>query len=227
MEKNSRENLPSKLREQKGFSFRVYVFFKRFFDIMMSFLGIVILSPLLIVLSLIVIFSSKGGAFFADKRIGKNGKDIKVLKFRSMYKDAESNPEKYLSPEQLLKWQTERKIENDPRVTKVGRFLRKSSLDELPQLFNILFGSMSIVGPRPITYAEYTENFSEEERKVLTSVRPGLTGYWQVYGRSNVSYETGERQKLELKYFEKMGFLTDTVILFKTVPAVLKQEGAK
>ena len=162
-----------------------------------------------------------------DKRIGKKGKEIKVLKFRSMYYDAETNIDKYLTPEQKEIWIRERKLDDDPRITKVGKFLRKTSLDELPQLFNILFGSMSVVGYRPMSSREVEEHFTEEERQILYKAKPGLTGYWQVYGRSDVDFESGERQRLELEYFSKRGFWFDLGLVFKTIPAVLNRRGAK
>ena len=144
-----------------------------------------------------------------------------------MYIDAEENIEKYLTEEQKVQWMKERKIDKDPRITPIGRFLRKTSLDELPQLFNILRGDISLVGPRPVTKRELEENYTEPQIRALTSIRPGLTGYWQVSARSNSSYETGDRQKLELEYLTKRGFWFDIGILFKTIPAVLGHKGAK
>lgn len=225
MKKNKKvvnENEPRKL---KGNWF--YYTVKRLFDIFNSFLAIILLSFVLLVVAIAVKCSSKGPAIFADKRVGKNGKQIKVLKFRSMYIDAESNIDKYLSPEQKEIWLRERKLDNDPRITKVGRFIRKTSLDELPQLFNIFIGTMSFVGTRPITERELKGNFNEEEQKILVSGKPGLTGYWQVYGRGEAEYETGERQKLELEYFYRRGIFFDLKLLILTVPAVLKHKGAK
>lgn len=204
-----------------------YLAFKRIFDIFSSLTLILLISWLLIIIAIIVKCSSKGPILFKDKRIGKNGKQIKVLKFRSMYIDSESNIDKYLSKEQKEIWLKERKLDDDPRITKVGKFLRKTSLDELPQLFNILFGSMSVVGSRPITKKELEDNFYESEQKVLLSARPGLTGYWQVYGRSNAEYETGERQNLELEYYKHRGLMFDLKLIILTIPAILKQRGAK
>lgn len=205
---------------------RAYAFFKRAFDLVASLFAILLLSWLLLILFIIQIFATKGHPVFADKRVGKNKKPISVYKFRSMYYDAETNIDKYLTPEQKEIWLRERKLDKDPRITKIGNFLRKTSLDELPQLFNILFGTMSVVGPRPITEKEL-ENFNEDELKVLLSAKPGLTGYWQVYGRSDVDFESGERQRLELEYFSKRGFWFDIGLIFKTIPAVLKSKGAK
>lgn len=205
---------------------KLYAIFKRCFDFFSSLMVILILLPLFLVLAFLVACSSRGRIIYRDKRVGKKGKTIRVYKFRTMVYDAETNVEKYLTPEQLQQWQRERKLENDPRITKIGRFLRKTSLDELPQLFNILFGSLSVVGPRPICEREL-DNFSDDERVKLLSVKPGLTGCWQVYGRKSATYENGERQKLELSYLSKRGFFYDLKLIFLTIPVVLKQEGAK
>lgn len=224
MEETKTEEKKEKLTIKGG---KMYSFFKRLFDFICSLLGVIILSPLLIILSLIVKLTSKGPVLFKDVRVGKNFKLIKVYKFRTMYIDAESNIDKYLSEEQKETWNRERKLDNDPRITKIGKFLRKSSLDELPQLFNILFGQLSIVGPRPIKMKELKDNYSEYEQQMLMKVKPGLTGYWQVYGRSNVDYASGERQKEELAYLPKRSLLFDLKIIFLTVPAVLGHKGAK
>ena len=205
----------------------LYSISKRLFDFFSSFFVILLISPVLLILFLIQLFATKGHPIFMDKRIGKKGKEIKVLKFRSMYYDAETNIDKYLTPEQKEIWIRERKLDDDPRMTKVGKFLRKTSLDELPQLFNILFGSMSVVGYRPMSSREVEEHFTEEERQILYKAKPGLTGYWQVYGRSDVDFESGERQRLELEYFSKRGFWFDLGLVFKTIPAVLNRRGAK
>ncbi len=203
-----------------------YSLTKRLFDIVSSFVLICLISWLLFILFIVQLFATKGHPIFADKRIGKKGKEIKVYKFRSMYYDAESNIDKYLTPKQKEIWLRERKIDDDPRITKVGKVLRKTSLDELPQLFNILFGSMSVVGPRPISRMEL-DNFTQEQLEILFKVKPGLTGYWQVYGRSDVDFDSGERQKLELEYFTKRGFWFDVRLILKTIPVVLKRKGAK
>lgn len=213
-------------KKRNGFVYGCYRFFKRAFDIFSSLLAIIILSPVLLIVAIAVGVSSKGPIIFKDQREGKNGKLFKVYKFRSMYRDAESRLESYLTEEQRERWEKERKIDNDPRITKVGKFIRRTSLDELPQLFNILFGSMSVVGPRPITKKEY-ENFTAEEKEIIQSVRPGLTGYWQVCGRSDVDFESGKRQEMELEYFTKLGFWYDIGLIFRTIPAVLKKKGAQ
>ncbi len=204
-----------------------YEILKRFADICGSFIGLVLLSWLIIIVAIAVKLSSKGPVLFKDKRIGKNGKEVKIWKFRSMYVDAESRLNDYLTPEQLEQWKKERKIDNDPRITKVGKFIRKTSLDELPQLFNILFGTMSIWGNRPITKMELDTWYTEEQKKLLYKIKPGLTGYWQAYGRSDVTFESGERQKLDLIYVYKRSTWLDIKIFFRTIYVVLFGKGAK
>lgn len=204
---------------------KCYAFFKRCFDVVSSFVMILLCSWLMLLLGLIVACSSKGKIIYRDARVGKNGKKINVYKFRTMVADS-ANLDKYFLPEQKQQWEKERKVDNDPRITKIGKVLRKTSLDELPQLFNILFGSLSVVGPRPITQMEL-QNFSEYQQQKLLAVKPGLTGYWQVYGRKSATYENGERQKLELEYLSKRGFFFDLKLIFCTIPAVLRRDGAK
>lgn len=204
-----------------------YFFSKYTFDFLVSLISIIILLPAFIIIGIIVKCSSKGPIFFVDKRVGKNEKMIGVFKFRTMYVDAETNIEKYLTPEQIKAWKEERKLENDPRITKIGNFLRKSSLDELPQFFNILVGQMSIVGPRPISKREYDAYYNDEEKKILSTARPGLTGYWQVYGRNEVDYASGERSKLTMEYFKKRSLLLDLKIIFKTFAVVISGKGAE
>ena len=144
-----------------------------------------------------------------------------------MYVDAESRLNEYLIPEQLEQWNKERKIENDPRITKVGKFIRKTSIDELPQLINIFIGNMSIWGNRPITRKELDEWYTEEQKQLLYKIKPGLTGYWQAYGRSDVTFQSGERQKLDLIYVYKRSTWLDIKIFFRTIYVVLFGKGAK
>lgn len=206
---------------------KIYEFLKRTADIVGSFLGIVMLSWLIIILAILVKITSKGPILFIDKRVGLGGKDVKIWKFRTMYADAEARLEKYLTPEQLEAWHRERKIENDPRITGFGKFLRKTSLDELPQLFNIFIGKMSVWGNRPITRMELDTWYTQEQKELLFKVKPGLTGYWQAYGRSDVTFESGERQKLDLIYVEKRSTWLDIKIFFRTIYVVLTGKGAK
>ena len=203
-----------------------YRFWKRFFDIFVSLFLIILLSLPLFIIWVVVRLSSPGKGIFKDERVGKDDKNIGVYKFRTMYSDAETNLGKYLTKEQIRDWESERKVENDPRITPVGNFLRKTSLDELPQLFNILFGTMSFVGPRPITRLELESHFTYDQKKILLSCRPGLIGYWGVMGRSNISFDHG-RQELELNYFKLRGLWFDLMLMFRVIPAVFKGRGAK
>ena len=216
-----------KMKEKHINNSLFYLFVKRAFDIFSSFLAICLLSWLLFIILIIQIFVTKGHPVFADSRICKGGKVRKILKFRSMYYDAESNIDKHLTPEQKEIWLRERKLDNDPRITKFGKFLRKTSLDELPQLFNIFVGTMSVVGPRPMSQREINEEFTDEQRAIIFLARPGLTGYWQVNGRNNVNFISGKRQEMEIEYFYKRGLLFDLGLILKTVPAVLSKRGAK
>lgn len=201
----------------------LFSFIKRSFDIISSGLGLIILSPLFLLLIVCVKLGSKGPAFYGHKRIGKNGKEFKVWKFRSMVVD-QRPLEEILTPEQLEEWKRDFKITNDPRVTKVGKILRKTSLDELPQLWNIFIGQMSVVGWRPIL-TEELERYTKEERELLLKVRPGLTGYWASHGRSNTSYE--DRIKMELYYPYKRSLWLDIRILWHTAIGVFRSDGAK
>ena len=179
------------------------------------------------IISVLVLISTRGKVIFKDERMGLNKKKISIYKFQTMFSDAETNLDKYLDENQKKKWQKERKLDDDPRVTKLGKFLRKTSLDELPQLFNILGGSLSLVGPRPITKQELESNFTEYEQNQLMKVKPGLTGYWQVKDRSLATYESGERQKEELYYLPRRGLWFDFKIILLTIPAIFKGKGAK
>lgn len=204
-----------------------YRFVKRTFDIFSSFVVICLISWLLLIIFIIQLFVTKGHPIFADPRVGKGGKVFRALKFRSMYYDAESNIDKYLTPEQKEIWLRERKLDDDPRITKFGKFLRKTSLDELPQLFNIFIGQMSVVGPRPMSQKEIDDEFTDEQRAIIFLARPGLTGYWQVNGRSNIDFDSGKRQEMEVEYFYNRGIWFDFGLIFKTIPVVLSRKGAQ
>ena len=201
---------------------RIYLIIKRFFDIILSLIGLVILLPIFLIIAIIIKIDSKGPVFFKHKRIGKNGKTIGVYKFRSMVINAEELIKKF-TPEQKAEYEKNFKLDNDPRITKVGKVLRKTSLDELPQLINILIGNMSIVGPRPIVTGEI-DKYGDQKDKFL-SMTPGLTGYWQASGRSDVEYD--ERIEMELYYIDHCSLWLDIKIIFKTFIAVLKRKGAK
>jgi len=201
----------------------IFSFCKRLFDIISSLLALIILSPIFLIIIILVKIDSKGPAFYGHKRIGKNGKTIKVLKFRSMKLD--SLPlEEILTAEQLEEYKRNFKVTNDPRITRIGKFLRKTSLDELPQLVNIFLGQMSVVGWRPILQEEL-DRYSKDEQGLLLKVKPGLTGYWASHGRSDIDYK--DRIKMELYYPYKRGFWLDIRILWHTLIGVFKHEGAK
>ena len=200
----------------------VYKAIKRVFDIVFSLIGLVLLSPIFLIISVIIKLDSKGPVFFVHSRIGEKGKPIGIYKFRTMVNNAEDLIKKF-TPEQKEEFERSYKLENDPRITKIGNFLRKTSLDELPQILNILKGELSIIGPRPIIQAEL-EKYEENKEKFL-SVKPGLTGYWAANGRSDTSYE--ERMQMELYYVDNMSFKLDVKIFFKTIFAVIKKEGAR
>ena len=190
----------------------------------MSLLGIIVLLPVFIILAIIIKLSDGGSIIYSHTRVGYRGKKVSIYKFRSMKTNA-GELEKILTPEQLEQYVKEFKIDNDPRITKIGSFLRKTSLDELPQLFYILKGDLTLVGPRPIVEKE-TEIYGKEIAKLL-SVKPGLTGYWQAYARNNATYESGERQKMEMYYVEHCSLWLDLKIIIRTFFSVIKEEGAQ
>ena len=213
-------SIPSKEYEHSSPK-KIYIKIKRVFDIILSIIALVLLSPVFLIISIAIKLDSKGKVIFKHKRIGKNGKEIYIYKFRTMVENAEEVM-KTFTPEQIKEFKENYKLENDPRITKVGNFLRKSSLDELPQLLNILKGDLSIIGPRPIIEEEL-ERYGEKKSTFL-SVTPGLTGYWAANGRSCTSYE--DRMKMELYYVENISFKLDMKVFFKTVISVIKRQGA-
>ena len=198
-----------------------YKFVKRFFDIVLASIGMIVLSPIFLIISLAIKLESKGPIFFKHTRIGKDGKIIKIYKFRSMVNNAEDMIKEF-TPEQMKEYRENYKLTNDPRITKVGKFLRKTSLDELPQLINIIKGDLSIIGPRPVVSDEL-KKYGTNTRKFL-SVTPGLTGYWAANGRSCTSYE--QRMQMELFYIDNLSLKMDIKVFFKTIEAVIKREGA-
>ena len=198
-----------------------YIFFKRLIDLFGSVIGLIVLSPIILVVSLLIKFESKGPVIFSQDRIGKNEKVFKMYKFRSMVVNAEELKEK-------LKEQNEMsgpmfKMKEDPRVTRIGKFIRKTSIDELPQLINILKGDMSLVGPRPSLPKE-VEQFEDWMMERL-EVKPGLTCYWQVSGRNNIDFE--DWMKLDIKYVREKNTLTDIKLIFKTVFVLFGDENAR
>lgn len=200
---------------------RGYEFFKRTFDIISSIIVLILASPIFIIVAVAIRLESKGKVIFGHTRIGKDGIPFKVYKFRSMYENAAEIFENF-SDEQKREYYKNFKLDNDPRITKVGEFIRKTSLDELPQLINIIKGDMSVVGPRPIVEKEI-EKYGPYFKKVF-SVKGGLTGYWQANGRSDTTYD--ERVKMDVYYVDNKSFYMDMKILFKTVISVIKKEGA-
>lgn len=200
---------------------KVYLTFKRTSDVVISSVALILLMPLMLLIGAIIKLESKGKVFYKQKRIGKNGKYFTIYKFRTMVSDAD-NFEKYFSKEQLIKYKENFKLEDDPRITKIGKILRKTSLDELPQLINIIKGDLSVIGPRPIVDNEI-DKYGLDKDKFL-SVTPGLTGNWAANGRSCTTYE--ERIKLELDYIENLSFKMDMDIFFKTITTVVKGKGA-
>lgn len=203
----------------------VYKLIKRASDVILSVLGILFLIPIAIVIKIIYILSGDfKSIFYSHERIGKNGKPFKLYKFRTMVTNSQEILEEMLKDEKYKKeWQENHKFENDPRITKAGNILRKTSLDELPQLINIIKGEMSIIGPRPMLQEEVDE-YGKNKAKLL-SMRPGLTGWWACNGRSCTSAK--KRKELELYYVDNCSILLDIKIIFKTVLAVIKRDGAK
>jgi len=198
-----------------------YKLLKRMMDVFFSTIGLIVLSPVFAIIAMIIKLESKGPVFFKHTRIGKDGKIIKIYKFRSMVENAEDLIQSF-TPEQMKEYQENYKLADDPRITKIGKFLRKTSLDELPQLLNIIKGELSIIGPRPVVQDEL-EKYGDNAAKFL-SVTPGLTGYWAANGRSDTTYE--ERMEMELFYVDNLSFKLDIKVFFKTIGAVLKREGA-
>lgn len=206
--------------KEQNLSKKIYKFLKRTFDIACSFLALVVLSPVFFIVSILIKIDSPGKAFFSQKRIGKDQKEFNIYKFRSMTVNAE---EKLAE----LKDLNERdgpvfKIKDDPRVTKIGKFLRKTCIDELPQLLNILKGDMSIVGPRP-PLAKEVEEYNDYQMQRL-SVTPGLTCYWQVQKDQNTTFD--EWVELDLKYIREKSFWVDLKIIFLTMRVVFLGKGA-
>lgn len=199
----------------------LYRYTKRSTDIVGSLAGIIVLSFLFLVISVwIKIEDPRGPVFFSQKRVGKDGKEFNMYKFRSMVTDAEERLKELLALNETTGAMF--KMKNDPRVTRVGRFIRKTSIDELPQLFNVLKGDMSLVGPRPPLPREVEEYTSYDKQRLL--VMPGCTGLWQVSGRSNIGFK--EMVELDLQYIQNRTLLFDIKIIFKTVLVLFGSKGA-
>jgi lipopolysaccharide/colanic/teichoic acid biosynthesis glycosyltransferase len=196
-------------------------FIKRFLDLFLGIILVIVFSPVMVFIGLLIKFNGGGSIFYVSDRVGKWGKEFKFIKFRTMIKDAEQMKQNLLKQNEF-KSDISFKMKKDPRITTVGRFLRKTSLDELPQLWNVLKGDMSLVGPRPPIPSEVAK-YTLEERYRL-DVKPGLTCIWQVSGRSNVPFE--KQVQLDLQYIESQSFWLDIRLLLKTIPAVLFGRGA-
>ena len=197
---------------------------KRLMDLVLALPVVLFLSPLMLALALLVKLGDPGGAIFVQVRCGRNGETFKCYKFRTMRLDADARLKHLLEidPEARAEWDKYQKLRVDPRVTYIGKFLRKSSLDELPQLFNILRGEMSVIGPRPITSGEifrYGSNFN-----YYTAVRPGVLGQWQVSGRNTLTYD--ERVAMDVDYVRSWSLWNDAKILVKAIPVVFGGGGA-
>ena len=198
---------------------------KRIFEVLFAVMALFLLALPGIVLAILVKLTSRGPVFYRSKRLGKSGKTIEVLKFRTMYENAEQELELLFEkdPELRREWESCFKLDNDPRVTRFGRFLRCTSLDELPQFWNVLKGEMALIGPRPIVSAEV--KYYGKDYSVFTSVKPGITGLWQVSGRSNTDYT--ERVALDVFYVNNWSIWMDYYIFFATINAVFLRRGAK
>ncbi len=212
----SNQNVSIQLNESRG-----YLYTKRLIDIIGSLLGIIFLSLLFIVVAILIkIEDPKGPVFFIQKRVGLNGKEFNMYKFRSMVADAEEKLKELLKYNEVSGAMF--KMKDDPRITKIGKFIRKTSIDELPQLFNVLRGEMSLVGPRPPLPRE-VEMYSDYDRQRLM-VTPGCTGLWQVTARNSVGFK--EMVELDLQYVEKRNLLLDIIIIFKTIAVLFGSKDA-
>ena len=211
-----------------AFSFRpgqlLYLGIKRFMDIVCGLIGTILLIPITIIVKLVYLLTGdKAKIFYRQKRVGQNGKEIKIWKFRSMVPNADDILQEMLKEEKWRKqWEENQKFDNDPRITKAGKILRKTSIDELPQLLNVLVGDMSLVGPRPLVVGELEEHGG---LKLYQKVKPGITGWWGCNGRSNIDYR--ERLELEYYYVKNCSLYLDALCIFRTALAVIKKDGAQ
>ena len=203
-----------------------YRFIKRIFDIVCGLIGLICLIPLTILVKIISVYSGDHKSiFYTQKRIGKNGREFKLYKFRSMVPNADEILEQTLKMDKVRaeEWKKYQKFEHDPRITKIGNILRKTSLDEVPQFINILKGDMSMIGPRPLVPGEL--DLHDGNHEIYESVRPGITGWWACNGRSATTY--AERLELEYYYVKNKSLWLDIKCVFKTISAVLTKKGAK
>jgi len=202
----------------------IYLMVKRILDFFIGVIGVLLLIPLTIVIKLVSLLSGdKDSIFYTQKRIGLNGKPIKIYKYRTMVKDADKMLAELLRDEKYRReWEANQKLRNDPRITKVGRILRKLSIDEFPQFINVVKGDMSLVGPRPLIEGELELH---EGLKLYQKLKPGITGWWGCNGRSNIEYR--ERLELEYYYVKNFSMYLDMLCVFRTVLALIKKDGAE
>ncbi len=213
------------LRSQSRMNSKVSRFIKAFFDLTLSLLLLPAVFLLGALIALLIKIETPGPIFFVQERVGKNGKKFRLYKFRTMYVDAEKRLNEILEKraDYMEEWIKRRKLPDDPRITRIGKFLRRFSLDELPQFLNILKGEMSLIGPRPVTEEEI-EKYYMEYKKIYYQVKPGLTGLWQVSGRNEIDYPT--RVLLDVYYVLNWSIWLDLYILLKTIPAIITGKGA-
>lgn len=223
---NEYEEVKKKVSALSSVRELVYLFVKRCFDIVCGLIGVVCLVPLIVIVKIVNICNKDfDSIFYFQKRIGKDGKEFKLYKFRSMVVNADEILEQTLKNDKKRaeEWKKYQKFENDPRITKIGNILRKTSLDEVPQFINILKGDMSMIGPRPLVPGELDSHNGNHE--IYESVRPGITGWWACNGRSATTYE--ERLDLEYYYVKNRSLWLDIKCVFKTISAVICKKGAK
>ena len=199
---------------------RGYLAVKRAFDLVFSAGVCLVLAVPVAAACAAIRLESPGSPIFRQKRVGQYGKPLYIYKLRTMYADAHERPEKYLDSAQLEQWCREQKVDDDPRVTKIGRVLRRTSLDELPQFLNVLKGELSVIGPRPVTEEETLEY--GDARALVLSVKPGITGWWQVIARNDATWESGKRQALEVFYCRHASLAMDARVFVKTFKAMAK-----
>lgn len=217
-----KDNIISKKILKRKF---LYFGIKRFVDIIFALIGCTFLLPIAFIVKIVYLLSGdKHSIFYTQTRIGKNGKLIHIYKFRSMVPNADEVLKQMLKKKKYREeWKKYQKFEKDPRITKIGGILRKTSLDEVPQFINVLKGDMSLIGPRPLIVGELDEH--DGDHKLYESIRPGITGWWACNGRSATTYE--ERLALEYYYINNLNLIMDIKCVFKTIVAVVKKDGAK
>lgn len=213
----SRQDFAAKAPKKGGL---FYELGKRAFDVVFSSVVCVVLAVPIAMACVAIVVDSHGNPFFRQERVGQNGKSIRIFKLRTMVPDAHDHPEKYMTARQLEIWRREQKLDNDPRITKVGYFLRRTSLDEIPQFLNVIAGDLSVIGPRPVTMLE-TYEFGDARDEVL-ACKPGITGWWAVTDRNDATWENGDRQARELFYVRHASFALDARVFAKTFKAMLK-----